>query len=288
MITVVAKALMNPSIMIFLVSTMLACGLSLTARQIFAPFRSVPLAIKAVVLNFLVVPFIAIAASRLLGIEESLRYGLVLLSMTAAAEASPKFTSNAKGDVGLSVGFLVLSLVAAVFYLPAMLSVLLPDVHVDRVHLLIKLCLSLALPIILGLFVKARWGAFADRLGHYVHKISSVFMLLTTALVAIPYYNEFLLLIGSGAIGVALIFLIAAFIAGYLLGWPERGARMALGFGASARNVSVAMMVATGTFADRPQVIVMIVLTVVCTAIVFFPLSIILGRRASRQEIAVQ
>ena len=48
------------------------------------------------------------------------------------------------------------------------------------------------------------------------------------------------------------------------------------------------VMVASGTFGDRPQVIVMIVLTVVLTLIVLLPLSVILGRRASRQEIAAQ
>ena len=68
MIAVVAKVL-NPVIIIFLISTMLACGLGLTVRQIFAPFRNVRLAISAALLNFVVVPFIAIAASRLVGLR---------------------------------------------------------------------------------------------------------------------------------------------------------------------------------------------------------------------------
>jgi len=287
MIAVVAKAL-NPITIIFLASTMLACGLSLTVRQIFAPFRNVRLAIAAALLNFLVVPFIAIAASRLWGLEESLRYALVLLSMTAAAEVTPKLTSSAKGDMGLSVGFLALSLGVAVVYLPMMLSVLLPDAHVDTGRLLVKLSLTLALPMILGLFVKARWNTFADRLVHYVHKISSVSMLLLVASLAILYFGDFLQLLGSGSIGAAVIFIVVSFIAGYLLGWPERGDRVAFGFAAAARNVGMAVMVASGTFADRPQVVVMIILTVVLTLIVLLPLSLILGRRASPQEIAAQ
>lgn len=274
---VVAKAL-NPIIIIFLTSTMLACGLGLTVRQIFAPFRNVRVAIAAALLNFLVVPLIAIAASRLLGIEESLRYGLVLFAMTAAAEASPKFTGNAKGDVGLSVGLLALSLGVAIFYLPMMLSVLLPDAHVDRVHLLVKLCLTLALPMILGLFVKARWGAFADRLGHYVHKMSSASMVLVVVLLVIMYYHDFLHLIGSGSIGAALIFIVVSFIAGYLLGWPDRGTRVAMAFGSAARNIGVAMMVASGAFADRPQVLVMLVLIAVIMLIVLMLGNVATGR----------
>jgi BASS family bile acid:Na+ symporter len=287
MIEVIAKTL-NPITIIFLTSTMLACGLGLTVRQIFAPFRNVRLAIAATLLNFLIVPFIAIAASRLVGIEESLRYGLVLFAMTAAAEASPKFTGNAKGDLGLSAGFLALSLGVAIFYLPMMLSVLLPDVQVDRGRLLVKLSLTVALPMVLGLFLKARWGAFADRLGHYVHKVSSVSMVLVVVVLVILYYDDFLPMIGFGLSLAGLIFLVVSFIAGYLLGWPDRGAQVAMGFAAAARNLGLAFVVAAGTFGDRPQVLVMLVLMSVLMVIVLMPLSVILGRRASRQEIATQ
>jgi predicted Na+-dependent transporter len=112
--------------------------------------------------------------------------------------------------------------------------------------------------------------------------------LLVVVLLVILYYDDFLHLIGSGSIGAALIFMVVSFIAGYLLGWPDRGARVAMAFAAAARNNGVALMVASGTFGDRPQVLVMIVLTVVVTLIVCLPLSVILGRRASRQEIAAQ
>ena len=284
---IIAKSI-NPLIIIFLTSTMLACGLGLTVKEIIAPFRNVRLSISAVLMNFLVVPFIAIAAARLVGLEESLRYGLVLIAMGAPAEASPKFTNGAKGNMGLSVGLLTLCLGVAVVYFPMMLSVLLPDVQFDREKLLVKLCLTLALPIIVGLSVKARWATLADRLGHYMHKISFVSMVLVTSLLVILYWNNIVAVLGSGAIGAALIFVVVSFIAGYLLGWPDRGARVAMGFAAAARNNSVALMVATMTFGDRPQVLLMIVLTAAVTLIVLLPLSIILGRRASRQEITTQ
>jgi predicted Na+-dependent transporter len=186
------------------------------------------------------------------------------------------------------VGLLALCLGVAVVYLPMMLSVLLPDVQFDRGKLLVKLCLTLALPIILGLSVKACWDTFADRLGHYVHKISSLSMVLVVVLLVIHYWNNILGVLGSGAIGAALIFIVVSFIAGYLLGWPDRGARVAMGFAAGARNNGVALMVAAMTFGDRPQVLLMIVMTAVLTLVVLLPLSIILGRRASRQEIEAQ
>jgi len=276
---ILTKAL-NPVILIFLVSTMLACGLSLTLGQIFGPFRNVRLAISAAVASYLLVPLTAVAVSRLIGIEEPLRYGLVLLSMAAGAEAGPKLTTNAKGNVGFSVGLLVVSLGITIFYIPVMLSLLLPEVHVDRVKLLVKLCLTVALPIVVGLFLKARVAGLAERLNKYVHLTSSVFMILMAVLLIILNYTEMFRLFGSRAIGAALIVIVVSFITGYLLGWPDRGTRLAMAFMHAGRNASIALMIASQVFFGQPKVLLMITVTVVLMLIILLPISYLLKDRA--------
>jgi BASS family bile acid:Na+ symporter len=139
----------NPVILIFIVSTMLSCGLSLTVGQIFGPFRNVRIAISVVVASYIIVPFLAVVISRLIGIEQPLMYGLVLLAMTAGAEAGPKITSIANANVGLSVGILIISLCITIFYTPLMLGLLLPEVHINKGHLLVKLLMTVAIPIML-------------------------------------------------------------------------------------------------------------------------------------------
>jgi bile acid:Na+ symporter, BASS family len=280
MIEILTKAL-NPVILIFLVSTMLSCGLSLTLAQIFGSFRNVRLAISAAAASYLLVPMIAVIVSRLIGIEEPLRYGLVLLGMVAGAEAGPKLTTNAKGDVGFSVGVLVVSLGITIFYIPLMLSLLLPEVHVDRGRLLIKLCLTVAVPIAVGLLLKAHCEGLADRLSKYAHKISSVFMLLMAALLVILNYKEMLQLIGSGAPLAAVVFIVLSFITGYLLGGPERGTRLAMAFMHGGRNASIALMIAGQVFRDQPKVIMMITVTVVLMLITLLPTSYWFCRRTS-------
>lgn len=194
---ILAKAL-NPVILIFLVSTMLACGLSLTFAQIFGPFRNVRLTISAAVMSYIISPLIAVVVSRLFGIDDPLRYGLVLLAMSAGADAGPKLVTNAKANIGFSVGLLVVSLGITIFYIPLMLSLLLPEVRIDWGPLIMKLCLTVALPIIVGLFLKARYELFADRLVHYVHKTASLFMFLMGVLITIFNYKAIFQLLGSG------------------------------------------------------------------------------------------
>ncbi len=270
-----AQAL-NPVILIFLVSTMLASGLSLTVGQIFGPFRNVRIAISVVVASYIIIPLLAVVISRIIGIEQPFRYGLVLLAMAAGAEAGPKLTANANANVGLSVGILIVSIGITIFYVPLMLGVLLPDVHIEKGHLLMKLLLTVALPIILGLFLKSRFEKFADSISKYMHKISSVFMLLMAAIIILLNYKQILELFGTGAILAAIIFIVAGFGTGFLLGLPERATSLAMGYMHGARNASIALMIASQVFGDQPKVLLMITLVVVLMLFILLPSSYLL------------
>jgi BASS family bile acid:Na+ symporter len=272
----------NPVVLVYLVGTMLASGLSLTPAQIFGPFRSVRLTVTAAIANYLLVPLVAVLLAGFFGLDQPLKYGLVLLAMTAGAESIPLLTMNAKGNVGLAVGLLVTSLLIGVFYVPFMLSIFLQDVHVDRVHLLVKLCLTVALPIVIGLVVKARNDKAAQHLAKYAHKTANLFMALTVVLIFVLNYDKFLLLAGSRAIAVALIYIVLTFLLGYLLGGPERGNRVPMGYWLGARNASISMLLASDLFPDR-NVLVMVSVTVILMILLALPLSFLLGRRHAQQ-----
>lgn len=274
---ILSKAL-NPVILIFLISTMLSCGLSLTIAQIFNPLRNVRLAVSAVLASYFIVPLIAVAVSRGMGIEEPFRQGLVLLCMAAGAEAGPKLVGKANGNVGVSVGLLVASIMITIVYIPFMLSLLLPEVHIDRGALLIKLCLTVLLPIIIGLFLKARHGGIADRLNKYVHMISTGFMFLMAAFLILLNYKQMFGLLGTGAPLAAVIVVVLSFITGYIFGWPDRGTRLAMAFMHGGRNASIALMIAGQVFGDEPNVLTMITVTVVLMLIIFLPASYLIGR----------
>ena len=193
--------------------------------------------------------------------------------MAAGAEAGPKLTANANANVGLSVGILIVSIGITIFYVPLMLGLLLPDVHIEKGHLLMKLLLTVALPIILGLFLKSRYEKFADSISKYMHMISSVFMLLMAVIIILLNYKQILELFGTGAILAALIFIVAGFGTGFLLGLPERASSLAMGYMHGARNASIALMIASQAFSDQPKVLLMITLVVIIMLLVLLPFS---------------
>jgi predicted Na+-dependent transporter len=266
------------TIIIFLVTAMLHIGTILTLRQILDPLRNVRLLIASIGVSYILVPLTAIAITRLIPIEQPLRMGLILLSMMAGAESGPKIIAAARGCIAFSVALLSIQLVLTIIYVPMVLSVLLPEVHINHVDLLLKLLAMVLSPMLLGLFLKARHAAIAERITPLMQSVSTFFMFLMAVLIIILNFAEILRLIGSGAIFAGTIFVVISFIIGYLLGGPRQDTRRTLGFMSGTRNASISLMIASQVF-DDPDVLLMITLTVIMMIVILLPTAYWLGRR---------
>ena len=93
------QAAIAVSMMVFVVSSMLGMGLGLRVSDIVAPLRNWRRVTLALVANFVVMPFAALALARMLRLEQSMEIGLLLLGMAAA----PHFCQNSrKSPKGIS------------------------------------------------------------------------------------------------------------------------------------------------------------------------------------------
>jgi BASS family bile acid:Na+ symporter len=268
------------SIIIFLITAMLYIGTSLTLRQILDPLRNARLVAASLCVSYILVPLTAIVITRALPLEQPLRTGLLLLSMTAGAEAGPKFIGAARGNIAFSVALLSMQLVVTIIYVPLVLSFLLPEVRIDYGNLLFKLFALVLLPMVSGLFLKGRHGSVAELLSPLMHKTSTVFLFLMAVLIIILHFAEIVRLLGSGAILAGALFIVISFSIGYLLGGPGQDTRRTLGFMSGARNASIALMIASQVF-DDPDVLLMITLTVILMLVILLPTAYWFGRRAA-------
>lgn len=274
----ILKFCLNLSIICFLVTAMLNVGMSLTFRQVLEPLRNVRLTIKSLATSYILVPLIAIVIARVIHLEEPLKIGLILLSMVAGAEAGPKVIGIAKGNMAFSIACLSLQLFVTIIYVPLIISILLPEVSINHGKMLIKLFVLVLLPLISGLFLNTRHDAIAQRLNHYMHGISTFFMIVMGVLIIILYFAELLRLLGTGAILAGVLFFVIAFAAGYLIGGPGRDTRLTLAFMSSARNVGIAFMIASQAFKD-PDVILMITLMLILMVVILLPAAYWFSRR---------
>src|SRR4051794_5882215 len=86
----------------FVLSSMLAMGLSLSVTQIVNPLKSVRLVALSLVANFILMPLAALGLARLLALDEPLGIGLLLLGVAAGAPFLPKLAQVAKGNLAFA------------------------------------------------------------------------------------------------------------------------------------------------------------------------------------------
>ena len=98
----ILETLAQLAVLVFVVSSMLSMGLSLTTKQIVEPLKDTRLVILALVANFVVVPIAAYAITLILPLNDSIEVGLILISMAAGAPFLPKLVQVAKGNTAFS------------------------------------------------------------------------------------------------------------------------------------------------------------------------------------------
>ena len=137
----------SATMLVFVVSSMLAMGLDLTVGQIIAPLRNVRLVVLSLLANFILMPLGAVVLAALLQLDQPLGVGLLLLGSAAGVPFLPKLAQIAKSNLAFAVGLMVMLMVVTVGYLPLVLPLLLPGVSVNPAKIARSLFLLMLLPL---------------------------------------------------------------------------------------------------------------------------------------------
>ena len=266
----------------FVVSSMLAMGLSLTVGQIVEPLRNLRLVLLALVANFVIVPATAYLLAQVIPMDDELQIGLILMGAAAGAPFLPKLAQIAKANVPFAVGLMALLIVVTVTYLPLVLPLLLPGVQVDAGQIAISLFGQMLVPLGIGLAVRARWEEAAGELQKPAAQVSNLSLVLLFVLMVGLNLDEVIGLFGSGAIVATLVLIGVAIGCGYLLGGPGRDTRQVLALGSGQRNLAATFLIATGNFADQPNVLVFLAGAGLIGMVIVMPLAAELGKRAGQ------
>ena len=255
----ILAVIMNLSVLIFVISSMLSMGLSLTIAEILAPLSKIRLVVLALVANFIVAPLAAYLILILIPLDQGLGIGLIIMATAAGAPFLPKLVQAAKGDVAFSVGLMVLLMIATIIYLPIVLPLLLQGVEVNPMDIAKSLVVMMLIPLAAGLFIKARYEDIAKSLYLSMNQASSLGLILLLVSGVVVNYETILGVIGTGGILAIFIFLGISLIAGYILGGNQANFRSVVGLSTAQRNISAAFLVAVGNFSEDPNVLAIII-----------------------------
>jgi BASS family bile acid:Na+ symporter len=235
--------------LLFIVTSMLAMGMSLTTAQILQPLKNVRLVVLALLANFVLVPLLAYLITRIIPLEQDLQIGLIVLATAAGAPFLPKLVQGAKGDIAFGVGLMVLLMVVTIVYMPVVLPLLLPGVSVNPWDIAKSLIVLMLIPLAIGLLIKSHSPESADHWQPVMNKISGLAILVLLVVGLGLNISNILSLIGTGGIVALLLFIIGSLLIGTLLGGRDPSVSSVLGLGTAQRNVSAAILVSAQNFA---------------------------------------
>lgn len=278
--------LVDISVLVFAVSSMLSVGLGHTLVQILGPLRHPRGVVRTLAANFVLVPLLALLILQVLPLERPLAIGLLLLAAAAGAPFLLKLTQAADADLPLSATLLVLLLPVTIVYMPLVVPLILPEARVSAGAIAIPLVLTMLLPLTAGLAIRAQAEHGAMRLLPILGPVSTIALGVLIAAIAISNLPGIVGLLGTGAIAAAVLLFAGALAIGYALGGPRRGAREVLGLGTGQRNIAAATVVATQAI-DHPDTVAMIVASsLVGFAVLFSAAAIMRRRKAGEVEVS--
>lgn len=266
----------------FVVSSMFSLGLRLTVRQIIEPLRDVRLVLVALLANFVIVPATALLLSAIFGLNQDLRIGLLLFSVAAGAPLVPKLAQIAKADVRLSVSLIVLLIFATAVIMPFALPLLMPGLRVNAFSLAGPLFLQMLLPLALGLLMDSIYPEASEIILPPLGQIANISLALMFALQIGLNLGNVIGLLGTGAVISILLLLAIALTIGFFLGGRDRSTKKVLSLATGQRNLAAAFVIATGSFADRPNVLALLAAAGLVGMVLMIPVAAQYGKTTEK------
>ena len=268
--------------LLFVVTSMLAMGMSLTIAQILQPLKNARLVILALLANFVLVPLLAFAITLVIPLEQSLQIGLIVLATAAGAPFLPKLVQGAKGDIAFGVGLMVLLMVVTILYVPIVLPLLLQGVSVNPWDIAQSLIVTMLIPLAIGLLIKSHSPESATHWQPVMNKISGLAILILLVLGLGLNAKNILSLIGTGGILALLIFIAGCMLIGLLLGGRNPEVRSVMGLGTAQRNVAAAIVVVAQNFSEG-NTLVFVLVAAILLLLILLPVAKRMGARRARQ-----
>jgi BASS family bile acid:Na+ symporter len=254
-------------------------GLKFFPKQFLEPLKNKSLILKSLAANFIFVPILTYIILMVIPLQQGLAIGLILMATAAGSPFMLKLVQFMKADIAYAVGLMLILSIVTLIYMPLVLSILLPNISVNHLSIAVSLLVLIFIPLISGTIIKWRYNRIAEIIQPTFNQISNIFIFVVVVLYLVLNYKDFLAVFGTGALLASLIFILAAFSIGYLLGGPSKNSKPVLGLGTAMRNSSAAFVVALANFSSEYTVMAMIIVVYILSIILMMIISGEIGKR---------
>ena len=156
-------------IILMLFFVMVGMGMTLTSKEFALVFTKPRGIILGEILQFGLMPFLAMCLGRLLGFYEQYPFifvGMILITAIPGGVTSNLMTYYAKGDLALSISLTSFSTVLSIVFTPLLLALYcadMPEINIPVKIVVQTILVLVIIPLIVGMGVRGKWQAFAEK-----------------------------------------------------------------------------------------------------------------------------
>jgi BASS family bile acid:Na+ symporter len=252
----VLSSLQGLLISISIVAMMSAMGTRLTRGDVGKTIREYNLVTRWLVANLIAVPLFAIVLGVVFDLSNPIRIGLLLVAVAPGAPFIPQLVAmtraNSHEAIRLTAALTIVATLTVPTLVAAVLAVLDVETRFAPWRFLLPLLIVLVVPLVAGGVLRDRRPALAKPAARWLMRLANVTLLAALLIVVVVdlggALRVFETLLGTGALLVMVLFVLATIVVGWVTGGPTPQNRRILALGTAGRNVNIALFIATGAF----------------------------------------
>lgn len=235
---------------ILLVALMLHTGLQVNREHLQAVLKNYGLLGRAFLANFILVPIYGVLIARAFHLNPVVATGVLLMAISPGVPFVVLSGGRKKGgSLGLAVSLAFLMPAISIITVPITAHFVLPGSQIESRSIIASLFVFQLVPLLLGMFVNDRAPQAASRLQRPVGLVVLVAIILILALLAPKIVSSIGSVYGSLRILAILVIVLLSAVTGWLLAIDHPQYRRTLAVGTTLRNIGLAAVIATTTFA---------------------------------------
>jgi len=235
-----------------LAGLLFSSGLRLTWDEVRRSLYQVGLG-RVLITNFVLVPALILAATRLFGVSNEVAVGMALLGAAPFAPVVPTFARLARGDLALAGALTGLFPFLSAFLTPVVCEISLKfllkagPLKFNVLSVLILLVSTITAPLAAGIIVRHYSPRAAALLLKPIQFLSEAIGAVALAFVTVRELPAFRAIDGRALLAMVLASEISFFL-GYVLNSASRAGRLTVGLGTANRNIALAILLAIDSF----------------------------------------
>jgi len=267
---------------VVIISLTFSSGLQVEREQLLAVLKNVPLLVRALVANFVIVPILGVLLVKAFHLAPMVATGFLLMAIAPGVPFVLVRTRQKGGSLELAVALAVVLPLLSIVTVPLTAALVLPaasQAQLPLARFAMTLVLFQLLPLLIGIIIGTRLPQVAERLTRPILLIFwiSVTVLLIALLPRVV--REIASIYGSLGILASFCLVILSFATGWALGGPAREDRRVLAIGTTLRNIGLCALIATTNF-PQSDVVAAVMTYLLVQAIVVAIASVLFTRTA--------